>query len=61
MKRWMVSMYFPRKGERDYLPEVYKNFTEADRAAFNINRWTPKLEAKAEEVESMQECRQKRG
>lgn len=51
MKQWRVSIYFRRKGERDYLPTVYKSFEDADRAATSINSCEPKMEAKAEEVE----------
>ena len=52
MKQWRVSIYFPRKGKRDVLPEVYKNFTEADKAAINLNLCDPRLLAKAEEVDN---------
>ena len=50
MKQWRVSIFFPRKGKRDLLPGVYKNFSEADKAAINLNMSDPRLEAKAEEI-----------
>ena len=49
-KAWKVSVWFARKGERDLLPEVYKDKTKADYAAYNINRNDPAMEARAEEV-----------